>query len=228
MGMKLINGRHNHHPEAVYADANIYKTIIKNANVLIHIDDLDKGKMIWGSDNFMEILGFSAQEICKMGRKYIAKYYHPDDFKKINGIVRYFKENKCSKHTTLFKLRHKNGRQIYFYTTRTVLKRKASGAPWLVLSFSMDVTEPVHAGTQIEELLKENMRIRRKLLIREFTRKELEILGLLCKGMNSSQIGKTLFISPRTVDRHRYNIRKKAKCGNTPQLLNFAIDNGLV
>jgi PAS domain S-box-containing protein len=214
--------------ETAFGEANFYKTVITKSNVLIHIDDLDTKKMLWGGGNFKEILGFSAEEIRDMGIHYLSKYYHPDDFKKTIETINYFKQDKGERHTTLFKLKHKNGEWIYLYTTRSLFKRKPDGEPWLVLSFSMDVTSPVHAGSQIEQLLKENLKLKSKLLANTFTKKELEILLLLCKGCSSIEIGKRLFISPKTVDKHRFNIKQKANCKNTPQLLNFAIDNGLM
>jgi len=214
--------------ETTFEETNFYKTIIRKSNVLIHIDDLDTKKMLWGSGNFKEILGFSAQEVCDMEINYLTKYYHPDDLIKTKETIDFFKQDIGEKHTTLFKIKHRNGKWIYLYTTRTLYKRKPDGEPWLVLSFSMDVTNPVHSGTQLEQLFKENLKLKGKLLANTFTKKELEIIPLLCKGLSSAEIGKCLFISPRTVDKHRFNIKKKANCKNTPQLLNFAIDHGLI
>ena len=214
--------------ETKYGEAIFYKTIVNKANVLIHVDDLDTKRMLWGGGNFKGILGFSAQEICEMGVNYLAKYYHPDDLKKTIETIEFFKLYKGENHTTLFNLKHKNGKSIYLYTTRSLFKRKPDGEPWLVLSFSIDVTSPVNAGSQLEQLLKENLKLKAKLIANDFTKKELEILPLLCEGLSSTEIGNRLFISPKTVDRHRFNIKKKANCKNTPQLLNFAIKHGLI
>ena len=53
--------------------------ILNSANTLIHIDDLEARKMVYGNDKFEEILGFTAAEVIEMGHEYIKKYYHPDD-----------------------------------------------------------------------------------------------------------------------------------------------------
>ncbi len=58
--------------------------------------------------------------------------------------------------------------------------------------------------------------------------REIEILILICKGLSNQEIGEELFISKRTVDKHRANILEKSQCKNTAQLVVFAIKNRLV
>lgn len=58
--------------------------------------------------------------------------------------------------------------------------------------------------------------------------REKEILFLICKGFSNCEIGDKLFISKRTVDKHRANILAKTSCKNTANLVVYAIKNGLV
>ncbi len=58
--------------------------------------------------------------------------------------------------------------------------------------------------------------------------REREILFLICKGLSNQEIGEELFISKRTVDKHRANILAKTNCKNTANLVVFAIKNHLV
>lgn len=58
--------------------------------------------------------------------------------------------------------------------------------------------------------------------------REKEILFQICKGLNNQEIGEILFISKRTVDKHRANILAKTNCKNTANLVVYAIKNGLV
>lgn len=58
--------------------------------------------------------------------------------------------------------------------------------------------------------------------------REKEILLLICKGLTNYEIGDMLFISKRTVDKHRANILEKTNCKNTANLVVYAIKNGLV
>lgn len=58
--------------------------------------------------------------------------------------------------------------------------------------------------------------------------RELEILLLICRGLSNQEIADRLFISKRTVDKHRANIMDKTDTKNTANLVVFAIKNGLV
>lgn len=54
------------------------------------------------------------------------------------------------------------------------------------------------------------------------TKRELEILKLVGTGMTNVEIGRQLFISPRTVDTHRRNLMKKLDLHNAVALTRFA------
>ena len=58
------------------------------------------------------------------------------------------------------------------------------------------------------------------LLQNHITGREREIIELLLKGYSNKQIGKTLFISAKTVKNHIYNIYQKVQVQNRMQLAN--------
>lgn len=58
------------------------------------------------------------------------------------------------------------------------------------------------------------------------TNREREVLKLLAEGMASKEIAALLFISVRTVQEHRANIRKKLNLKNTANLVKYAIRKG--
>ena len=62
----------------------------------------------------------------------------------------------------------------------------------------------------------------------ELSEREIEILILICQGFSNQEIADQLFISKRTVDKHRANILEKSECKNTAQLVMYAIKNQLV
>ncbi len=62
----------------------------------------------------------------------------------------------------------------------------------------------------------------------ELSERETEILILICQGFSNQEIADQLFISKRTVDKHRANILEKSQCKNTAQLVMYAIKNQLV
>lgn len=59
------------------------------------------------------------------------------------------------------------------------------------------------------------------------TKREVEIIRLVCEEMSSKEIGEKLFIAEFTVTTHRRNILSKLGLKNTPALINFAKENGI-
>ncbi|MDR2962040.1 MAG: response regulator transcription factor [Bacteroidales bacterium] len=72
-----------------------------------------------------------------------------------------------------------------------------------------------------------NRRQAEKMQQSELTEREIEILYNICKGFSNAEIAEKLFISKRTVDKHRENLLLKTHAHNTAGLVIFAIRNGL-
>ena len=58
--------------------------------------------------------------------------------------------------------------------------------------------------------------------------RETEILLLICQGLSNQEIADRLFISKRTVDKHRANILDKTGCRNTANLVVYAVKHALI
>ena len=64
--------------------------------------------------------------------------------------------------------------------------------------------------------------------ISKLTKRELEILKMISKGMSNKEIADKLFLSERTIIGHKSNILAKTECDNTLKLLLYAVKNKLV
>lgn len=62
---------------------------------------------------------------------------------------------------------------------------------------------------------------------KDLTKREIEIIKLICQEYSTPEIAEALFISPLTVETHRKNILKKTKVKTIVGLIKFAIDNNL-
>jgi len=62
----------------------------------------------------------------------------------------------------------------------------------------------------------------------QLTRREEEVLSLICRQYTSEEIGEKLFISVKTVNGHRNNLLEKTNARNTAGLVIFALKNNLV
>jgi two-component system response regulator NreC len=64
--------------------------------------------------------------------------------------------------------------------------------------------------------------------VADLTPREREVLILIADGLTNSEIGESLEISIKTVDRHRENIMRKLELHNRIDLVKFAIREGLI
>ena len=67
-----------------------------------------------------------------------------------------------------------------------------------------------------------------KKIISEITTREMEVLKLFCKGDSRIEIAQKLFISERTVDKHRENLQQKTNTGNLVKLVLFAVKHEII
>ncbi|MCG9794081.1 response regulator [Flavobacterium algicola] len=58
--------------------------------------------------------------------------------------------------------------------------------------------------------------------------KEMEVLGLISKGLTTKEIAAKLFVSSRTIETHRANILKKLEVKNTAELIKKAVKMNII
>lgn len=58
--------------------------------------------------------------------------------------------------------------------------------------------------------------------------REKEVLALICNGFTNKEIADKLFISSKTVDRHRTSLLQKTETRNSAHLVMFAMKNKLI
>ncbi|WP_258100078.1 response regulator transcription factor [Marinoscillum pacificum] len=62
----------------------------------------------------------------------------------------------------------------------------------------------------------------------QLTKREIEILELICQELTMKEIGEKLYISEQTIHTHRKNLMKKTEAKNAVGLVKFAIQNHIV
>lgn len=64
--------------------------------------------------------------------------------------------------------------------------------------------------------------------LKEFSKREVEIIKLISDGLNNTEIAEKLFISALTVKKHRHNILTKSNYKNTAELIRNCIIQGII
>ncbi|MFK5855274.1 MAG: response regulator transcription factor [Bacteroidota bacterium] len=70
--------------------------------------------------------------------------------------------------------------------------------------------------------------VRSDSLFPDISRRELDVLKLICDGLNTQEIADKLFISKHTVETHRANLLLKVGTKNTAGLVKWAVVNEII
>lgn len=84
-------------------------------------------------------------------------------------------------------------------------------------ALAQGILDVQHAGPEPDPALDQAQHLFEKL-----TRRERQILALICSGHQTKSIAETLHISPKTVEFHRTNLLQKTEAGTTPHLVQMA------
>ena len=100
----------------------------------------------------------------------------------------------------------------------TAIHTVAEGENYFSEELLMNILSNMRAGNKTEPEVPDN----------EISEREMEILYHVCLGLSNQEIADKLFISKRTVDKHRANLLSKTGCKNTAALVMYAIRNKMI
>lgn len=224
-----------------------FHVFLKNAPSLVFVLNHKTTLYDFFSENVTEILGYKAEQYLKEGISFSMSTVHPEHMPMLNVIYsnivdRLHKDGPSGKSTQLrftvsFKVRKADGTYLWMMEQFMVIETDKSGLPFLTLAFMSDIS-----GVKKDELV--------DLIISEkttrgfvpvfatsyhsihnttvFSKRELEILNHIGKGLASKDIADQLCISEHTVKTHRKNMLKKTEAKNTTELIRYASTKGLI
>lgn len=65
-------------------------------------------------------------------------------------------------------------------------------------------------------------------ILTKFTSREKRILHLICQGLNNEQIAEKIYLSPKTIEKHKSKLFQKTETFNTVNLVIYAFKNQLI
>ncbi len=107
---------------------------------------------------------------------------------------------------------------------------KNVGQQELVHAIQHIINNGTYYSQEIVSILKTEIKEKhsKQDILKELSKRELEVIALICQEYSSNEIAEKLFISKATVDVHRKNILQKTEAKNLVGLIRFAIQNGIV
>ncbi len=105
---------------------------------------------------------------------------------------------------------------------------KDSGIDEVIEAIDQAMMEGSYFSPQLLMSITRHMHLDETTSDAPLSEREKEILMAICRGLSNQEIADELFISKRTVDKHRANILEKTGCKNTAALVVYAIRTGIV
>ena len=195
---------------------------------------------VFFSRNSKVFLGITKQEL---NPDLIISTIHEDDvsfvLEAIKNCFRWMPENKEKAKDVLFsveyRIRKANNLIITVQRNTRVPVFDDKGNPYITISVVTEIRSR-RAENFIPKAIiynpytgKEFMYIKTDLYIKyDISKRERDVMLMLCQGMTSKLIADKLFISKHTVDGHRRSLLEKTQTSNTTELVSFALNHEFV
>ena len=178
------------------------------------------------SERGLKQLMGTQEELKQLGRNYHIRFFNPEDAKdyvpKIFGLI---ERNEDDEMVTFFQqVRPSEEHEFKWHLTSVkILMRDKDGKALLCISFAVPIDEHHHLTAKVSRLLDENafLRLNYQQFIK-LSERERQILKLMALGKSSPEIAADLFISVKTAETHRRNIRHKLRVTSSYEISQYA------
>lgn len=219
-------------------------------NTMVGVFITQNGRIVFSNPKFAEILGYQKQELDDTDFK---GFIHPEDRDDFDSAVRKCERGIHKRFHQKFRLLKKDNQYIEVESSggitmlnneKAILGMVGISDPGFDFSGEFysheDLNRTVNMILQNKETIPDGAA---QKLIDEFgnqpkeqefrnkdslTKREIEVLQYICRGMTNKEIADNLHVSIKTVDSHRTNLLEKTGSGNTADLVIYAIRNNAV
>ena len=121
--------------------SEFYRLMVERMPLALQVFDLKRQKYVYKNPGASSLLGYSPEQLEKMGSWFIEAVAHPDDYQAVSDHllkVGRSDDDQVGEHE--FRLRHANGDWRWLLSRDVVLKHDSQGRPSHALSAVMDIT----------------------------------------------------------------------------------------
>ena len=227
-----------------------FKSILDNVNGFVLVANYVTGSYEYVSDGFYSHLGF---DVSKLPQDQITDFVVSvikDEHKAfmvnelLPTVLKYFKEHATRatgldyRYTCCFKLRNVQNEYQWYLVDTVLIEVDDGGFPLRTVVTATNVNQIKRDECLYYNITKKNADGIYEVVFEgvgnnqtddiKLTRRELQLISLIARGLTNKQIADTLFISVNTVQTHRKSIMRKTQCSGIAELTNFAFSRGLL
>jgi DNA-binding CsgD family transcriptional regulator len=204
----------------------------------LYIIDWKASKILY-YDGVKEMLGYDDAEF---NLDLILNYFHPDDIKFVNRIIKGAVEHSVINSVTgkrpflnlTFRVQKKDGTYLKVLRQSSAYQVDKNGKLLSNFSILTDISF-INNNNKVEwEIFTNTIDAEafKKNVFQEFqdffTLRELDIIQLIHQGLKTKDIAEKLCVSSHTIATHRKNILSKSNCHSSNELLDFCNKNGIL
>lgn len=212
-----------------------YEEILNKVPAIIYLNEYTKRgdpkslRNVWRNQYAQDFIGYTQEEIAKMGFDFFVKTLHPDDLEIISKTIELSLSHQPGQvFTFMHRMAPKGNTEYYWlYGNGITIEIFNDGSPKKSLCVVLDIKQAMHTENQLITALKEIEYLKNELSLKQLTKREKEMLGFITKGLTDKEIGATLCISQATSKTHRNNLIKKLHLKNTASLASFGTRCGI-
>lgn len=157
----------------------------------------------------------------------LTDFVHCENKIKVKTSLRNFSKGKHMQANTRTSLRLNNGKIREAKISFSKLDRMIDGQFIMMIHYSenLELSDQVGSKSDLVEKCFEENSIQTTF---NFSKREKEVIMLLCKGYKTKEISEILFISPKTIEKHRANIIKRTNSETILESIVYAINHDLI
>ena len=175
----------------------------------------------------LQRLGTTLEELQALGPQYLDKFFNQEE---VNEYVpklfsALLERNDEKEVVTFFQQVRLKGIEdwVWHLSTLKILMKDDVGAPLLSIMIAIEVDPTTHITSKVNRLLDESKFLRENVqAFAQLGKREQEILKMVVLGKSSTEIAEELFISEKTVNTHRRNLKVKLRVHSHYELSQFA------
>lgn len=216
--------------------------LLDKAASFFYLFDFVRMRYVYVSESIKHIMGYTSQEWVEGGPDWVFTTIYPEDVARLKDLHRalfdfYYAipvaDRVDYKYVWEVRVIRKDRAVIWIMQQGSFIEIDKEGKPIITFDILTDITKFKKDKCMTLNMFKNEESKKTTLYFpihgkAPFSKREIEIIPHLSKGLSSKEIAQKLFISPHTVDTHRRNMLKKSGVKDSASLLNFARDNGLI
>lgn len=244
------NQPYSSHPEqagfeSLLQDNPALELILNVGPCISWIWQVRTGKYIFMSANAGTKLGYTPDSFLKGGINYTKSLFHPADAVHVGRLMRQIwvfmlalppQEREICQYSCDYRLHKADGSYVRLLEQSRVLQTDSYGNITHVFGVWMDISHWKRNEILTASILSSgnghcllctsaDLQLQSQGTI---SKREQEVIKLMAEGYNSKEIAGRLGVSFHTITTHRQNIREKTNSKNTGELIQYAIQNGII